>query len=133
MNTRSLSPAEERRLRAEQERLIKEEADAAARLARLQSALDATTTKLNESERSNMRSKLTPLGSLSRRATPSAAPPSAPVVVTADEHRALAERQAAFILRSAAKARGEVIEDPEPIDSRAEAILRAGRLRRNEE
>jgi hypothetical protein len=37
------------------------------------------------------------------------------------------------ILRAAAKARGEIIDKPEPISAAAEAILKAGRRRRGEE
>jgi hypothetical protein len=65
-----------------------------------------------------------------RSAEPAAAaPPSAP---TDDKRLATAKRQAAFILRSAAKARGEVVDESEPLDPTAAAILAAGRKRRNE-
>jgi len=50
--------------------------------------------------------------------------------LTAEEQRA--KRQAEFILKSAAKARGEIVDDDEQLDPRAAAILAAGRARRNE-
>lgn len=52
---------------------------------------------------------------------------------TDDEHLARAKRQAAAIHRAAAKARGEIVDEPEPISAAAAEILRCGRKRRGEE
>jgi hypothetical protein len=78
------------------------------------------------------RTRLTNLVGSSGRKVTSNAPPTAPRTMTAEEHQALAERQAAFILRCGALRRGEIVDDPPPIDSRAEEILKLGRRRRGE-
>ena len=74
-----------------------------------------------------------PLAAQPPRAPPRRAEqPRAPVPTDDERRLAVAKRQAAAICRAAAKARGEIVDEPEPLDPTVAAILLSGRRRRGE-
>jgi hypothetical protein len=72
---------------------------------------------------------LTPLRALREHANQTQPADPGLVTLTAEQR---AKKQADFILRSAAKARGEIVDDDEPLDPTAKAIILAGKRRRSE-
>lgn len=123
---------ERRRLRAEQERLVKEEAAASKRLAAIQDSLDDATTKLNAVVARKERNMLTKFLSREEQArlglkSTDADEKTPAGVISEDDQRAANARA---IVRAGQKRRSEIPDDePEP-NTQAAAVLQLLRASR---